>query len=212
MSWFSDPWPVVLRHDTLTVRPLVRGDQRAWEEQRQVNAEWLTPWDATSPEPGAGPATFAQMVRWHRRSARQGLSYTWAMALDEDRPGRDRLVGLISLGGIQHGSVRSGAVGYWIDRRQAGRGLTPTAVAMVTDWAFRGLGLHRVEINVRPENARSLRVPEKLGFRREGLRERYLHVAGQWCDHIGYALTVEEAPDGVLAGWLATRGNPREQA
>lgn len=206
MSWLSDPWPAVLRHDTLTVRPLVRGDQRDWEEQRATNAEWLTPWDATSPEPGAGPTSFAQMVRWYRRSARQGLSYTWALALDEDAPGRDRLVGLVSLGGIQGGSVRSGAIGYWIDRRQAGLGLTPTAVAMVTDWAFHGLGLHRVEINVRPENARSLRIPEKLGFRREGLRERYLHVAGEWCDHISYALTVEEAPDGVLAGWLESRG------
>lgn len=202
MPWLSDPRPAVLRHDPLTVRPLVRADRRAWEEQRAANADWLTPWDATNPEPGSGPRSFAQMVRWQQRAARHGVSYTWAMALDGDRPGQDRLIGLVSLGGVQAGSVRSGAIGYWIDRRQAGRGLTPTAVALVADWAFRGLGLHRVEINIRPENEPSLRVPQKLGFRCEGLRERYLHVAGDWCDHLSFALTAEEAPEGVLARWL----------
>ncbi|MBD4579496.1 GNAT family N-acetyltransferase, partial [Xanthomonas citri pv. citri] len=84
-------------------------------------------------------------------------------------PDRDRLVGLLSLGGIQYGSVLSGSIGYWIDRREAGRGLTPTAVAMATDWAFRSAGLHRVEVNIRPENAASLRVVAKLGLRDEGL-------------------------------------------
>ena len=203
-SSLHSPWPAVLRHDVLTVRPLRFRDRAAWQEQRASNEDWLTPWDATSPHPGSGPRTFAQMVRWQRRAARQGSGYTWGIALDTDAPGRDRLVGLVSLGGIQYGSVLSGAIGYWIDRRVAGRGLTPVAVALVCDWAFVMAGLHRLEINVRPENTASIRVPEKLGFRREGLRERYLHVAGDWCDHLAYALTVEEGGDGVLARLLAT--------
>lgn len=198
-------WPVALRHGTLTLRPLRRGDRRAWEEQRAANRDWLTPWDATSPVPGAAPASFAQMVRWQHRQARAGTSYTWGMALDDDAPGRDRLIGLLSLGGVQHGSVMSGAVGYWIDRRQAGRGLTPTAVAMATDWAFHGLGLHRVEVNIRPENTASLRVVEKLGLREEGLRRAYLHVDGAWRDHLSFAVTAEEVPEGLLPRWLARR-------
>ena len=96
----------------------------------------------------------------------------------------------------------SGAVGYWVDRREAGRGLTPTAVAMVTDWAFRGLGLHRVEVNIRPENEASLRVVQKLGLREEGLRRAYLHVDGAWRDHRSFAVTAEEVPDGLLTRWL----------
>lgn len=205
MNVSGSVWPVALRHGTLTLRPLRRSDRRAWEEQRRVNAAWLTPWDATSPVPGAGPASFGQMVRWHGRQARAGTSYTWGMALDEDGPGRDRLVGLVSLGGVQGGSVLSGAVGYWVDRREAGRGLTPTAVAMVTDWAFRGLGLHRVEVNIRPENEASLRVVQKLGLREEGLRRAYLHVDGDWRDHRSFAVTAEEVPEGLLTRWLAAR-------
>ena len=150
MSWQRSPWPVTLRHGTLALRPLRRRDQEAWEEQRAHNREWLTPWDATSPVPGAGPSSFGQMGPWHGRQGRDGSAYTWGMALDDDRPDRDRLVGLLSLGGIQYGSVLSGSIGYWIDRREAGRGLTPTAVAMATDWAFRSAGLHRVGGNSRP--------------------------------------------------------------
>ena len=131
------------------------------------------------------------------------------MTLDEDGPGRDRLVGLVSLGGVQLGSVLSGAVGYWVDRREAGRGLTPTAVAMVTDWAFRGLGLHRVEVNIRPENEASLRVVQKLGLREEGLRRAYLHVDGDWRDHRSFAVTAEEVPEGLLTRWLDTRPGTR---
>ena len=61
------------------------------------------------------------------------------------------------------------------------------------------IGLHRVEVNIRPENAASLRVVEKLGFRDEGLRPRYLHIDGDWRDHLSFALTREEVGDGLLA-------------
>ena len=69
----------------------------------------------------------------------------------------------------------------------------PTAVAMAVDHCFGPVGLHRVEINIRPENAASLRVVAKLGFRPEGLRPRYLHIDGDWRDHLVFALNAEEA-------------------
>jgi ribosomal-protein-alanine N-acetyltransferase len=47
-------------------------------------------------------------------------------------------------------------------------------------------------------------VVEKLGFRDEGLRRRYLHIDGAWRDHLCYALTAEEARGGVLARWRDT--------
>ena len=37
---------------------------------------------------------------------------------------------------------------------------------------------------------------EKLGFREEGLRPRYLHIDGAWRDHLVFALTAEEVPEG----------------
>ena len=102
-------------------------------------------------------------------------------------------------------SLRSAAIGYWVSQHVAGQGITPTAVALATDHCFGVLGLHRVEVNIRPENAPSLRVVEKLGFRDEGLRERYLHIQGAWCDHRTFALTTEDVPQGLLARWHARR-------
>ena len=79
-------------------------------------------------------------------------------------------------------------LGYWVDQARAGQGIAPTAVAMATDHCFRTLGLHRMEINIRPENGPSLRVVEKLGFRDEGYRPRFLHINGEWADHRTFAL------------------------
>jgi [ribosomal protein S5]-alanine N-acetyltransferase len=58
-----------------------------------------------------------------------------------------------------------------------------------------------VEASIRPENQASRRVVEKLGFREEGLRRRYLHIDGAWRDHLCYALTVEDVTGGLLPRW-----------
>ena len=74
----------------------------------------------------------------------------------------------------------------------------PISVALVTDYLMDQVGLHRVEINVRPENTASLRVIQKLGFRYEGLKQRYIHINGDWRDHYVFAITKEELPAGLL--------------
>lgn len=85
-----------------------------------------------------------------------------------------------------------------MDAAQAGRGIAPMAVAMATDYCFQHLHLHRMEINIRPENVKSLRVVEKLGFRDEGLRKDFLHISGHWRDHRSFALTSPEVPRGLV--------------
>ncbi len=103
-----------------------------------------------------------------------------------------RLVGQINVSNVVHGVLRSCTVGYWVDRAVAGRGIAPTALALVIDHCFAAVGLHRVEVDIRPENAASLRVVEKLGLRREGYYERFLDIDGGWRDHVAFAVTVEE--------------------
>lgn len=184
-------WPITLRHGSIRLRPMRRRDARAWREVREYNAQWLRPWESTSPDGVAFP-TFGAMVRANNRMARQGLSIPLIIEVD------GRLAGQITLACLVWGSLRSGAVGYWIDQRHAGRGIVPVATAMLCDHAVYGLGLHRIEVNIRPENHASLRVVEKLGFRDEGLRQRYLYINGTWCDHRTFALTSEEYPAGGL--------------
>ncbi|WP_022919475.1 GNAT family N-acetyltransferase [Ruania albidiflava] len=190
-----------LRSGAVRLRPLRRRDQDAWQRLRRRNARWLLRWEATSPDGTVPRATFTGYVRQLNRAAREDTGYAFVVEY------RGELVGQVSVAGVNRGSLQSASIGYWISEHVAGRGIIPTAVAMVVDYCFTDLGLHRVEINIRPENAASLRVVEKLGFRDEGLRRAYLHIQGQWADHRSFALTVEEAAPSLLERWLASRGS-----
>lgn len=188
-------WPVELREGPVLLRPLRRRDAKRWRAVRAANATWLGPWEATHPDIGDPSPTFGQMVRTYRREARGGRMLPFVIELD------GRLVGQLTVAGIGWGSLRSGHIGYWVDRAVAGRGIVPTAVALATDHCFFAIGLHRVEVNIRPENRASLRVAQKLGFRPEGMRRRYLHIDGAWRDHATFALTAEDVPMGLLPRW-----------
>ena len=90
----------------------------------------------------------------------------------------------------------------------------PTALALAVDHAFTSGGLHRVEVNIRPENKPSRRVVEKLGFREESYHPKYLHIDGAWRDHVGYAMTIEDvsAEGGLMARWNRIRALPAPAA
>ncbi|PFG38901.1 ribosomal-protein-alanine N-acetyltransferase [Georgenia soli] len=195
-------WPVTLVEDRVTLRPLRQRDRYVWEALRRANAAWLERWEATSPT-GEPPTSFRSYVRSLDRSARAGTTLPFVMELDGE------LVGQLTLSSITRGSFWSATIGYWISQHVAGRGVTPLAVAMVSDFAWFEAGLHRIEINIRPENAASLRVVDKLGFRDEGLRRRFLHIQGDWRDHRSFALTAEEVPGGLVRRWRERGGTLR---
>jgi ribosomal-protein-alanine N-acetyltransferase len=191
-------WPAVLQHGEVTVRPLAYADARAWKAARKANADWLRPWDATVPPGGAErPASFRALVRRLDRSARIGATMPFAIDVD------GQFAGQITVNNIVRGSAQFASIGYWLDRSFAGRGVMPLAVALVIDHCFTAAGLHRIEIAIRPENSNSLRVVEKLGLREVGYAPRFLHIDGDWRDHRLYAVTVEEAPGGLVRRLLS---------
>jgi ribosomal-protein-alanine N-acetyltransferase len=121
-----------------------------------------------------------------------------------------RLVGQVNASNVVRGVLRSCSIGYWLDATVAGRGITPTAVALLVDHCFAAAGLHRVQIDVRPENVASLRVVAKLGLRQEGRLERLLDINGAWRDHLSFAITVEELAGGTLLSRLGRHPPPPE--
>lgn len=200
-------WPAVLTDGPVTLRPHHRRDARPWSEVRRANQDWLQPWEPTPGQPwdeANSPWVFRALLRELKRSARLGTSMPFAVCYE------DRLVGSLTIGNIVRRAFCSGYAGYWVDHRVAGRGVIPTALALAVDHAFQRGALHRIEVNIRPENAASRRVVEKLGFREEAYHRNYLHIGGAWRDHIGYALTTEDvAPDGgLLARWRRLRTAP----
>jgi ribosomal-protein-alanine N-acetyltransferase len=178
-------WPVVLKSNEITVRPLRLRDRGKWDEVRAINRDWLAPWEATRPHvPGDADSgelpSFYQMVRSHNREGRALRSLSLAVWY------QGSLVGQITMGGIVMGALRGAHIGYWVDKRFANLGITTKVVQMMTEYGFRELALHRIEINLRPENGASRRVAEKAGYQFEGERPRFLHIDGQWRDHLSY--------------------------
>jgi len=187
-----------LRDGDISIRPVRLRDARALERELLENRTWLRKWEATNP---VGPMSFdvRSSIRHLQSNARAGLGLPFIIEYQGE------LAGQLNVSSISYGSVSMATIGYWVSERFAGKGLTPTAVALASDHCFFTVGLHRIEICIRPENDPSLRVVEKLGFRYEGLRRRFIHINGDWRDHFCFALTVEEVPTGVLRRWKDAR-------
>lgn len=192
------------QHGPISIRLVRARDARVLQNELLSNRSWLKRWEATSPD---GPVSFDMRLGARRllQQYKDGVGVPFVMEYD------GRVAGQLNVWGIARGSLASATIGYWVSERFAGRGVTPTSVALATDFCFTEMHLHRMEICIRPENAASLRVVEKLGFRYEGLRRRYIHIEGDWRDHYSFALVREEVPEGVLERWVSGQA-PRDAA
>jgi ribosomal-protein-alanine N-acetyltransferase len=99
------------------------------------------------------------------------------------------MIGTVSLNDILWTpNLRSCFLGYSTDLDYQSKGITTQAVALVIDYAFNTLNLHRIEAGVMPTNIASQRVLEKNGFKQEGLCQKNVHINGRWEDHYLYGL------------------------
>lgn len=191
---------IALEHGDVRVRLVRKRDASALEALILGNRSWLRPWEATNPH---GPNSFdiKAMIRGLLRQANEMTGLPLVIEF------RGEVVGQLNVANILFGSVSSANIGYWISPDAAGNNITPISVALVTDYLFVEMGLHRVQIDIRPENGPSLRVVEKLGFRYEGKKSAYIHINGEWRDHYSFALTESEAQGGLLNRFVSGQIN-----
>lgn len=175
----------------LVLKPIRFRDKSRWDSVRAINRDWLSPWEATRPniDHKSSLPSYYGMVMQLNRELRSLRSISLGIWLNENRD--QVLIGQITLGGIIFGAMRGAHIGYWIDQRFANRGYTTRAVKLLTKFGFEQLRLHRIEINLRPENEASKQVAIKAGYLLEGARNNYLHIAGDWRDHVTF---VKENP------------------
>jgi ribosomal-protein-alanine N-acetyltransferase len=198
-------WPVELSAGAVALRPPRLRDGPAWSEIRLRNEEWLARW-----EPSAAASwtdrhrlsSWAPLCSALRKAGRTGSMLPFVITYN------GAFAGQVNVSNVVHGVLRSASVGYWVDSRLAGQGIVPVAVAVVIDHCFKAVGLHRIEIDIRPENTASLRVVEKLGLRREGYYERYLDIDNGWRDHVAFAVTSEEVRGQSMLARLAPPTRP----
>lgn len=102
------------------------------------------------------------------------------------------IVGVANVSQIVRGNFQSGYLGYYAFEPFAGRGYMSEGLRLVLRHVFGAQRLHRIEANVQPDNARSARLVERIGFRKEGFSPRYLKIRGRWRGHDRWAILAEE--------------------
>lgn len=189
----SRSWPVTLGYGDVRLRPLSMRDAKKWQEIRRFNQEWMQEWEATPPIPTVDPApTFRQSAKRLLKDAKDGRAMPFVVEYQGE------FVGQLNVGDIVYGSLRGAHFGYWIDHRFASRGIMTTAVALITDHLLTTVGLHRVEVAIRPENEPSNKLIQRLGFKFEGVRPKFLHINNDWRDHNIYVMFADELPGSLL--------------
>jgi ribosomal-protein-alanine N-acetyltransferase len=188
---FEPPPGWSIRTERMRLRPIEESDRAEFVRVHEVSWESFRPWFAALPE----GETFDDLFTRHLEQAREGMRAGTRVRLVGLLPD-GRIAALLSLSQIVRGAFDCAYAGWAVNAEVCGRGLGTEGVGALLDVAFtplpHGLGLHRVQANIIPTNAASLRVAEKNGFRFEGLAKRYLRIAGEWQDHGMYAKLAEE--------------------
>lgn len=182
---------IVRSTSRLLLRPLDGSDAAAFLHMLEVSREAWRPW-TPAPAPDVGDRElFERELRRVRAGARTGSHLRLGGFTDDGA-----LAGIFALNEIVRGVFQSAYASWQVSADRWSRGLGTEGARALLDIAFDpppdGLGLHRVQANIMPSNAPSLRIAEKVGFRREGTALSFLLIAGRWEDHAMFAITRED--------------------
>ena len=155
----------------------------------------------------AAESSLPELRPWLFWAVDSDLAGTLAWTRTSERAwkaGSDWVFAVVSAGevigsiGLHHHDriLEAAELGYWLSSEATGRGLMTEAAGAVVDFGFERLTLHRLELRAAPDNHASIRVAEKVGFRREGLLRHGSRGAGGWHDVYLF---------GLLAGDRRTR-------
>ncbi|MDT5095993.1 MAG: [ribosomal protein S5]-alanine N-acetyltransferase [Mycobacterium sp.] len=186
--------PIRVAGGMVRLRPVRMRDAPDWSRIRLADQNFLEPWEPTADTEWTrrqSMSAWPSVCSGLRAEARKGRMLPFVIEVD------GQFSGQLTIGNVTHGALRTAWIGYWVSSAVTGRGVATGALALGLDHCFSAVRLHRVEATVRPENAASRRVLAKVGFREEGLLQRYLDVDGGWRDHLLVAITIEELQGSV---------------
>lgn len=183
---------IELRTERLLLRPLREEDRETFIGYHEKSRDHLRPWSPRMPDGVTMDQFFTQQLERSQRGLKDGT----VLRLGAFLPAGGGLAGMFNLNNIVRGVFECADAGWQVGIGYTGKHLATEGVWALLDIAFApaplGLGLHRVQANVIPQNTASLRVAEKCGFRREGLAEKMLRINGAWQDHVMHAKLASE--------------------
>jgi ribosomal-protein-alanine N-acetyltransferase len=181
--------PLLLRGEGVYLRPAVGADYLAWARLREQSRDFLTPWEPIWPIDDLTRTAFRRRLR--RQGEEMARDESFAFLIFDATS--DELLGGLTLGGVRRGVSQAATLGYWMGAPHAGKGHMTRAVASVVRFGFGSLRLHRIEAACIPDNASSIALLERNGFRREGFARAYLKINDAWRDHVLLAVLEGEA-------------------
>jgi ribosomal-protein-serine acetyltransferase len=176
--------PLVIEGRDVTLRALTQRDApelfRLVDSNRRHLRRWLDWVDGTTSVDSS-----RLFIRQSQRGRRQRVTFNYGVF----RAGR--LIGTIGIFKVSL-AHRHGEIGYWLAKRETGRGYGTQAVVALVGAAYRHLRLDRIEIRCEPENTPSGAIPRRLGFAYEGTMRHQVHARGRARDHAIYSLLRKE--------------------
>jgi [ribosomal protein S5]-alanine N-acetyltransferase len=170
--------------DGVMLRQPRNEDFEEWAALRSRSRAFLEPWEPLWSDEDLTRRAFRLRVKRAQDEAEADEAYAQLVFRTED----DALIGGVTLGIVRRGVAQACTMGYWIGAPFAGQGYMTRAVKAAIRHSFDDLHLRRVEAACLPTNERSRRLLERVGFQREGYARQYLCIAGNWEDHLLYAL------------------------
>lgn len=159
-------------------------DYRQWYSLRSESRRFLEPWEPAWRNDELTESSFRTRVIRNEQEFSSGQ----AVPLLVFTRAENVLLGGLTIGYIRRGAAQCCMIGYWMGERHAGQGHMFGALELAIPYIFSSLQLHRIEAACIPDNTRSIRLLEKVGFRQEGYLREYLKINGEWRDHVMFSL------------------------
>ena len=179
----------VIRGEGLYLRYPRVADFPIWAKLRAESQEFLTPWEPVWADDELTRGAFRRRIKRYQKETRQDSAYVFFVLRESD----NALVGGCTISNVRRGATQCCTLGYWIGAKFARQGYMTYALRTLLPFAFRTLGLHRIEAACLTDNDASKNLLTRVGFLQEGLARRYLLINGAWADHLLFALLKEEA-------------------
>lgn len=191
----GDPLAFERRTARMRLRLLRPTDRAEFVRSQTASRAHLAPWSPSLAEMGLDEdGLFEQQLARAHGGFAQSASLRLTGFLDDGR-----IAGHFALNNVVRGVFQNADASWQVSAEVVRQGYASEAVGAMLALAFarrppagEGLGLHRVQAAIIPENVASLAVAARCGLRREGLAQRYLRIAGRWQDHVIFARTAEE--------------------
>jgi len=184
LDWIAPESSLRVEGEGVHLRPPRALDYPEWRELRAASRGFLQPWEPTWPADDLSRLAFRRRLTAYARDRELGAAYAFFVIRSED----EALTGGITLSNVRRGVAQMGSIGYWCGRPYTRQGYTLNAVRALSDFAFRTLGLHRLEAACIPDNAASRSLLAKAGFVEEGFAQAYLKINGAWRDHVLFGM------------------------